>query len=40
MRAVLAALMEARDAETPADLTPETYRLISAWPPNVLVATG
>lgn len=37
LRSVLAALMEARDAETPEDLAPETYRLISCWPPNVLV---
>jgi hypothetical protein len=40
LRAVLAELMEARDAETPEDLSPETYRLVSCWPPNVLVPAG
>jgi hypothetical protein len=40
LRAVLAELMELRDAEAPEDLSPDTYRLISHWPPNVLVPTG
>jgi hypothetical protein len=40
MRAVLAELMEVRDAEAPEDLSPDTYRLISCWPPHVLVPTG
>jgi hypothetical protein len=40
LRAVLSELMEVRQAEAPEDLSPDTYRLISAWPPNVLVPTG
>jgi nucleoid-associated protein YgaU len=40
LRAVLAELMELRDAEAPEDLSPDTYRLISHWPPNVLVPAG
>jgi hypothetical protein len=40
LRAVLAELMAARDAEAPEDLSPDTYRLISCWPPNLLVAAG
>lgn len=37
LRAVLAELMELRGVESPAELAPDTYRLISCWPPNVLV---
>lgn len=40
LRTVLAELMEIRDAERPEDLSPATYRLVSTWPPNVLVPTG
>jgi LysM repeat protein len=40
LRAVLAELMEVRDAEAAEDLSPDTYSLISCWPPNVLVPTG
>jgi LysM domain-containing protein len=40
LRAVLSELMEVREAEAPEDLSPDTFRLISCWPPNVLVPTG
>lgn len=39
LRMLLAELMAARGAETPSDLAPETYQLISCWPPNVLIPT-
>ena len=40
LRALLAELMEAREAESPEDLAPETYRLVSAWPPHLLVPSA
>lgn len=40
LRMVLAELMEVRDAETLADLAPETHRLVSCWPSHVLAPTG
>jgi hypothetical protein len=40
LRAVLAELMELREAEAPEDLAPDTYRLVSCWPPNLLVPSG
>jgi nucleoid-associated protein YgaU len=40
LRAVLSELMQVREAEAPEDLSPDTFGLISAWPPNVLVPAG
>jgi nucleoid-associated protein YgaU len=40
LRTVLSELMRAREAEAPEDLSPDTYSLISCWPPNVLVPAG
>jgi hypothetical protein len=40
LRAVLSDLMQVREAEAPEDLSPDTFSLISCWPPNVLVPTG
>ncbi|HEY8472086.1 MAG TPA: LysM peptidoglycan-binding domain-containing protein [Natronosporangium sp.] len=40
LRSVLAELMQLREAESPEDLSPDTFSLISAWPPNVLVPAG
>jgi hypothetical protein len=37
LRELLAELMEIREAEAPEDLAPETYRLVSCWPPNLLL---